>query len=249
VQEVYHSIIIDTLDVAGAMCDKYICNQLGIDNIGDGGWTNNGWARYKKELEDSFRAITQLGYALIFISHDKDKTFKRQDGSEYNQIVPTAQTSLNNIAKDMADLYIYAKISKDGKRTLVFRSLDNSIDCGCRFKYIVPEIELNYDALIKALNDAIDKEAQEHDNKFITDERASVAETPTYDYSALMSEFQEIVGSLMNKNSEYYGPRIVQIVEKYLGKGKKISETTIEQAEFVYLIVTEIKEELIKTDK
>lgn len=185
-----------------------------------------------------------MGYALIFISHDKDKTFKRQDGTEYNQTVPTAQTSLNNIAKDMADLYAYAKIENDGSRTLMFRSLDNSVDCGCRFKYVEPKIPLDYDALIKALNDAIDKEAKENGNQFVTTERATITEAPEYDYDALMEEFQSLVGELMNKNPQHYGPRVVQIVDKYLGKGKKISDTTRDQAEFVYLIVKEIKEDL-----
>ena len=245
VQEMYKSIIIDTIDVAGSLCDKYICNQLGIDNIGDGGWSNNGWAKYKKEFEETFRTITQLGYALIFISHDQDKTFKRKDGVEYNQIVPTAQRSINNIAKDMADLYAYARLNEaTGERTLVMRSLDNSIDCGCRFKYMAPEIPLDYTELVKALNAAIDKEAKENDNKFVTDERVSAVQTPEYNYDALMEEFQGIITPLMQKNPEYYGPRIVSIVEKYLGKGKKIADTTIDQAEFVYLIVSELKEEL-----
>lgn len=241
----YKSIIIDTIDVAGSLCDKYICNQLGIDNIGDGGWSNNGWAKYKKEFEETFRTITQLGYALIFISHDQDKTFKRKDGVEYNQIVPTAQRSINNIAKDMADLYAYARLNEaTGERSLVMRSLDNSIDCGCRFKYMAPEIPLDYTELVKALNAAIDKEAKENDNKFVTDERVSAVQTPEYNYDALMEEFQSIITPLMQKNPEYYGPRIVSIVEKYLGKGKKIADTTIDQAEFVYLIVSELKEEL-----
>lgn len=245
VQEMYKSIIIDTIDVAGSLCDKYICNQLGIDNIGDGGWSNNGWAKYKKEFEETFRTITQLGYALIFISHDQDKTFKRKDGVEYNQIVPTAQRSINNIAKDMADLYAYARLNEaTGERSLVMRSLDNSIDCGCRFKYMAPEIPLDYTELVKALNAAIDKEAKENDNKFVTDERVSAVQTPEYNYDALMEEFQSIITPLMQKNPEYYGPRIVSIVEKYLGKGKKIADTTIDQAEFVYLIVSELKEEL-----
>jgi hypothetical protein len=42
VKEVYKSIIIDTADLAADMCQKYVCNQLGIENIGDGGWSNNG---------------------------------------------------------------------------------------------------------------------------------------------------------------------------------------------------------------
>jgi hypothetical protein len=40
-------------------------------------------------------------------------------------------------------------------------------------------------------------------------------------------------------------PKITQIIDKYLGKGKKISEATRDQAELVYLIVNEIKEDLI----
>ena len=50
----------------------------------------------------------------------------------------------------------------------------------------------------------------------------------------------------MNKEPTYYQPRITQIVEKYLGKGKKVADTTRDQAEFLYLIVTEIKSDLMK---
>ena len=67
-----------------------------------------------------------------------------------------------------------------------------------------------------------------------------------YDYDALVTEFGDIVGGLMNKDPNFYGPRITQLVERYLGKGKKVSETTRDQAEFVYLIVSDIKDELMK---
>jgi D-sedoheptulose 7-phosphate isomerase len=59
------------------------------------------------------------------------------------------------------------------------------------------------------------------------------------------ADADHIVGELMNKNPAGYGPKITQIVEKYLGKGKKLAETTPEQAEFVHLILTEIKEDLM----
>lgn len=38
VQEVYKSIIIDTVDIAASLCEKYICNQLDIDTLGDVGY-------------------------------------------------------------------------------------------------------------------------------------------------------------------------------------------------------------------
>ena len=249
IQAVYKSLIIDTIDLAADMCQKYVCNQLGIENIGDGGWTNNGWDKYKREFEDVFRTLAQLGYAILFISHDKEITIKPENGIEYQQIRSSMQTSALKIVENMSDIIAYAHpVIREGqpKRILTLRSADNSIRCGCRFKYIVPEIDFSYDNLVKALNDAIDKEAAETGGKFVTEERIAAIETPTYDYDALMNEFATIAGELMNKEPTYYQPRITQIVEKYLGKGKKVADTTRDQAEFLYLIVTEIKSDLMK---
>lgn len=127
------------------------------------------------------------------------------------------------------------------ERKLVLRSPDGSIDCKCRFKYITPVIDFSYQSLVNALNDAIDKEAAETDNKFITNDRVAVAAPVEYDYEALMTEFSGVAGDLMNKNQTKFGPLITQVVDKYLGRGKKISDTTPDQAEFVYLILQEVK--------
>lgn len=247
VKERFKSIAIDTVDIAGSLCEKYICSQNGVDSL-SGIPYGQGWTLVKKEFEETFRTITQLGYAVVFISHAKDKTFKNKNGTEYNQTIPTCASSYNNIAKDMADIYAYAEKyteNNEAKVRLVLRSPDNSAETGCRFKYIPPIIEFTYENLVKALNEAIDKEAALYDNKFVTNEREQVVVTKGYDYEGLIKEFQELVGQLMNENGDYYGPRITQIVDKYLGKGKKVAETTIDQAEFVSLIITEIKDELM----
>lgn len=245
VKEVFKSIVVDTADIAADACQKYVCNQLGIDNIGDGGWKTNGWAKYKKEFEDTFRTLTQLGYAVVFISHDKEKTIKPQNSEEYQQIGSSMQTSALAIIENMSDIigYAHPKMTDSGaKMVLTLRSADNSIRCGCRFKHIQPEIDFTYDALTAALNDAIDKEAAETDNQFVTSERQAAPEIKEYNYDLLMDEFQTIVGQVMLKG-ESNAAKIQHIVENYLGKGKKVVDTTIDQAEFIYLIVEEIKSE------
>ena len=147
----------------------------------------------------------------------------------------------------MADIYTYATIDNTTKdRKLVFRSLDDTVDCGCRFKYMPTETELSYKALINALNEAIDKEAAEHDNKFVTDERETTPIVKEYDFDIEMKKFEEEVGTLMGKDPDKFAPRITQIVEKYLGKGKKMSQATRDQAELVHLVVDEIETELIE---
>ena len=253
VKAVYKSIIIDTADVAAEACQKYICNQLGIENIGDGGWSTNGWAKYKKEFEETFRTLAQLGYAVVFISHDKEKTIKPQNTTEYQQIGSSMQSSALSIIENMCDIigYAHPKVEADGttRRVLTLRSFDNSVRCGCRFRYINPEIDFSYDALTKALTEAIDKEAAENGKEFITEERNIAPILTEYDYDALMAEFQEIAGDLMQKNAAKYNPLLIQIIERYLGKGKKIAETTRDQAEFIHLILTDIKEDILKAEK
>lgn len=244
VKATFKTIVVDTVDIASVLCEKYICNQLGIENIGDGGWSTNGWAKVKREWEQTFRTITMEGYAVIFISHSKDKTFKPKNAPEYNQIVPSCSSAYNEIIKNMADIMGY--ISVDGaERKLILRSNDGSVDCKCRFKHIAHEIPFTYNNLVQALNEAIDKEANETGNQFITNERATSAPAIEYDYDNLMAEFSNIVGELMTRDSAKYGPKITQIVDKYLGRGKKVSDTTPDQAEFISLIVNEIKEELL----
>ena len=248
VQAVYKALVVDTVDIASDMCQKYICNQLGIENIGDGGWTTNGWSKYKKEFEETFRSLTQMGYAVFFISHAKEKTVKRPDGTEYTQIVPALQSSALAIIENMADIYGYAhqvRTEEGSTVILTLRHPDDSIACGGRFKYIAPEIEFNYNSLVKALNEAIDKEAAATNNQFVTNERETISTLTEYDYDALMAEFQDIAGNLMQKNPTKFGPHITQIIEKYLGKGKKIADTSRDQAEFIYLILSEIKEDIL----
>lgn len=244
----FQSVVIDTVDIAGALCEKYVCAQNGVDKIGEIPY-GGGWGLMKKEFEEVLRTITQLGYALFLISHAKDKIFKRQDGTEYNQIVPSCPTTFNEIAKNLVDIYAFSEKYMDeqgnSKVRLVLRSKDNSIDCGCRFKYIDPVIEMSYQALVEALNKAIDREAAETDGKYVTDERNIQAVAKTLDYDTLLIEFNNLASQLMSKDAAVYGPKITYIVEKFLGRGKKVSESGIAQVEMIDQIVQEIKDTLL----
>jgi hypothetical protein len=245
VQAVYKAIIVDTIDVAADRCKKYICQQNGIEDLGDLGY-GKGWTKFKDEFNEVFRGLTQLGYAVFFIGHEKETMVTDpQTGAERMIIRPSLSNSTREVIAGMADIYGYAHQLRAGENSvLTLRCGDGSIQCGCRFKYIENQIPMNYKSLVNAIARAIDKEAAEHDNKFVTNDKIVVKEETTYDYEALMSEFQELVGSLMSTGTTN-GPKITAIVEKYLGKGKKVSDTTPEQAEFVYLIVEDIKNDLM----
>ena len=248
VKEAYKSIIIDTVDIASVMCQKYICQQLGIENVGDGGFSNNGWDKYKKEFEDTFRSLTMMGYAVVFISHEK-RTENAKTGE--TSIKPSLQSSACAIVENMADIYGYAHVVRDekGEKTpiLTFRSSDD-VACGGRFKYIDKEVPFDYPHVKEAIAAAIDREAKATNGAYVTNAREVASTEREYDYDGLRGDFESIVGELMNKNAEYYAPRIVQVVEKYLGKGKKVNDTTRDQAELIYLINSEIRDEILSSN-
>ena len=252
VKEVYKSISVDTVDLAADMCEKYICNQQGVEKLGDIPW-GGGFKLMKKEFEDVFRTIAQQGYALFFISHSKDKVFKREDGTEYNQIVPSLSPSYNEIIRNMSDIEAYAhQVSIENgmpEVMLTIRSMDGTVECKSRFKYIEPEIPFNYEALSKALNDAIDKEASMNNNQFVTDVREPLAKQKTEapDIDELVAEFNMLVEKLQENTQGSFetrwAPRIAETVSKYLGK-KKVNDCTQQDVELVMLVLDDLKEQI-----
>lgn len=151
----------------------------------------------------------------------------------------------------LKDIYAYAHQvrNENGEVSvkLTLRSMDGSADTGCRFKYIAPEIDFTYQALVDALNNAIDKEAAITDNKFVTDNKNQNTDDFTeYDFDDLMKKFGSLINTISEDQMQYYAPRITEITDKYLGKGKKVSNATRDQSEQIFLIVEDLKEMLNK---
>lgn len=237
VKQVYKSIVIDTVDIAADLCQKYICNQNGITSLGELGY-GKGWTAFKDEFNSTFRSLTQLGYAVFFIGHSKEVI---TDDGKTTIIRPALTNTTRTIVTGMSDIIGFAHQEQGQKMSvLTLRSEDDNIECGCRFKYITPEIPMSYDNLVAAVREAIDKEAKEHDNKFVTDEKEKEVIHSTYNFDVLMDEFKSLVKNLID-TSEDNGPRITHVVESYLGKGKKASDLIPSQAEFLYLINEELK--------
>lgn len=245
VQEKFETIVIDTADLAYDYCEQYICNVEGVDAISKIPF-GQGFTKVAKEFDTRLRQIIQLGYGLVLISHSQDKVFTNEDGTEYNRIVPTLGNKARLVVSRMCDIVAYSRIieTEAGVKPYLFLRGTPRFEAGSRFKYITDRIEFKYEDLVNAISDAIDKEAAEHDNKFVTDQRENLyVETHiSKDFDELMKEFQEITATLVAKNAAYYAPRITEIVDRHLGKGKKVSDCTRDQAMLIEIIVSELKD-------
>ena len=247
VKERYQTIVIDTADIAYSYCEKYICTRESdakhsYQNVADIPY-GKGYAMAMDEFDECIRKILQLGYGLVIISHDQDKTMKNENGEEYNQIIPTLDKRARLVCERTCDIIGYCREVEDqeGHKTVrMFMRETSRYVAGSRFKYTPDSIELSYDNLVKAIADAIDE--QERVSKGSTTDSYSSLHTDDveYDFPALMKEVQQTVGALMSGHPEMEH-KIVSIVDKHLGKGKKVSDCTPDQAALVDLILYDLK--------
>ena len=256
VKEQFETIIIDTADIAYDLCEKYICDNakrpdggFGVDSVADIGY-GKGYTMVAKEFDECLRSIIQMDYGLVLISHAMDKTFKDETNTEYSQIVPTLGNKPRQIVSRMCDIIGYSRSVQDnegGTTTKLFMRGTPRYVAGSRFKYTPDYIDFNYKSLVKAIGDAIDKQMEEDGSEYFTTERNNLYlnTREELNFDALMVEFNSIIQSIMKTASEeefanYWQPRIVQITDRYLGKGMKVSQCSREQTEALDLIVTDL---------
>ena len=194
-----------------------------------------------------------MGYGIVLISHATDKTFTDEQGKQYNKIVPTLDKRANNIVSRMADIIGYSRIVSDAEgneSTKLFMRGTSRFEAGSRFKYTPPFIDFTYDALVNAIGEAIDKQAEIDGNKeLFTDKRenAYFDTTSSLDSAELMTEFTDKIKSIVTeegeeKFKEYWQPRITEIIERYIGKGNKVNDMNRDQIEQLDLIVSDLKD-------
>ena len=258
VKEQFETIIVDTADIAYDLCEKFICDNakrpdgsFGVDSIADIGY-GKGYTMVAKEFDECLRSIIQMDYGLVLISHSTDKTFKDEANNEYNQIVPTLGNKPRQIVARMCDIIGYSRSVQDAEgntSTKLFMRGTPRYVAGSRFKYTPDFIDFTYKDLVKAIGDAIDKQMEEDGSEYFTNERTNlyINTREELNFDKLMEQFNSIIEKLTSTKSEeefvsYWQPRIIQITDRYLGKGMKVSQCSRDQTEALDLIVTDLIE-------
>ena len=237
----FHNIIIDTADLCYDACKKFICNQNEVNDISELAY-GKGYNLVMKEFDEAIRTILRLGYGCILISHATDKTFKDAQGNEYNQIVPTIDNKGRLVCERTCDIIGFSKAvnTEEGTKTKLFMRGTPRYVAGSRFAHTPDVIDFSYKNLVDAIANAIEK-IEEEGGEVTNVRNQAITQEVTYDFPAMMDEFQTIVGKMMEKGSPVAAAKITEIVESHLGKGKKVSDCTSEQAPQLDMILFDLK--------
>lgn len=249
VKEIFQTVVIDTADIAYSYCEKYICGvasdaKNSYGNIADIPY-GKGYKMAAQEFDECIRKILQMDFGLVLISHSVDKVFKDENGVEYNQIIPTLDNRARLICERTCDIIGYSRAvdTENGQQTRLYLRGTPRFVAGSRFRFTPPYIEFTYENLVNAIANAIDMEEKSVGSELITDEVSNMhTEEPEYDFPVLMQNFQNIAGELIQKHGNSIAPKITAIIEKHLGKGKKVNECTEEQAAQIDLILFDLRQ-------
>ena len=239
-QEKYNNIIIDTCDEAYKLCERWLCSQYNVESIKDVAGYGAGYKMLDDNFMTTFRDLSYAGYGLLFISHETEKTYTNDKGEEYNKIIPALPNRPFNLINKMVDIIGYIRevpIQNNDevirKRFMYMRGDDRFLTKS-RFKYIVPKIELDYDAYVNAIYNAIDKQVEVKGGVATENENPFLVRT----YDELKEEAKELWGKLVGK--DLVG-QAMEILKDNFGKPIKFSEIPPEQTDIFEKSLFEIK--------
>jgi len=244
-QELYNTIIFDTVKASAFYCQEYLCLKYGVDSIGSG---NNGyglWGEYEKEYWKQINALTNVGYTVIFISHDDTRKFMNDKGEEILKIYPEGDKRSIDPIVDLVDLVVYLQpngLDENGKEIKSSAFLVNTPEflARSRFDYMTPYIqEFTAENIEAEIAKAIELEVKATGRQAVTFESKQEATTfKKMTFEELQEAIKEIAMTMAEKGK---AGLYKEVVEEVLGTGKKVSEATSKQIQQLELILDELK--------
>ena len=118
-----------------------------------------------KELQDTLREITMLGFGLILICHSKERasTFADAEGNTITSVEPDLSKNVYGVCNAICDLiaYIGVEFDQNGKsQRWLYTRQTPTIFAGSRWKYLDERIPFGYNELVDAIGRAIQKQAE-----------------------------------------------------------------------------------------
>lgn len=206
------------------------------------------WKEYENEWFSELNPLLNAGYCVIFISHSEMRKMKDpRTGEEYEQMYPKGDKRTIDLIIDAVDFIGYVKsngFDANGEpqmSSVYFRACPAFL-AGSRFEYM-PDVITPFtaEAVQEAITKAVEAKVSETGIQAVSyDDKKKVDEGEHESYDNAIAKARELFRQMMEKDKE----KTTEIIERYLGEGKKISDTTPKQLEQVLMIIDEFEQEL-----
>lgn len=240
---IFKSVIVDTIDIAYDLCEKYIVDKEGVDYL-DETEKMRGYRALSREYDKFFQEIVKAGYTLICISHATTKQIK-ENGEKYDKTIPTVPDRGFLVVSRLVDVCAYASYESDEQgniHSMLTLRGNKHLEAGSRSPYMSEKIPFTYEALRDDMAHAIDMQ-KEHGATVVNEEvnlfKDNEDKSEKVDFDDLIAEIGKHAKALYaaEKTNDYK-----KIVAEYLGKGKNVKDCDESQTDMLLLILDDLKD-------
>ncbi|HAR6088309.1 hypothetical protein DJ466_07640 [Staphylococcus pseudintermedius] len=246
VQDMFETIVIDTVDILWDLCEDYVLSANGVTKVGDIPF-GAGYGMIDKEFDRKVREIPMMGYGLVLISHSTQVTITSITGEETNQFQSTLPKRAKPLVNRMADIsgHILPVVNEEGEQeTRFFMRETPLVQAGSRFKYIPESIVFTYENLINAISEAVEKQA-EVDGVEATETRENAYAQEKFDFNDLQQRIINLgkkyneegkLNIFTDKMSDYFG-----FTDDKKTSPVKVSDLTEKHAEAMSIFLDDLE--------
>lgn len=251
VQQMYHTIVIDTVTIAAQLCEQYVCLQNGVTHIRDIPW-GQGFSMPATEFFNVFHEISMLGYGIIFLAHTKTQNSEYIDekGEPIQQVTADVDKRIFSVLNGMCDIIAYAEKQYDPQTKTMERVLYTDADApdkvtGGRCAQFFPKvIPLSYKIFEEELEKAVKKIAETTHSE-LQDVSATVMRNQRT-FEDTLDEARNLWTTYLNEatTEEEKDQRLLvmqDIIKRIFGKPVKLSAVAPSQQELLELVNSEFK--------
>lgn len=252
IQQMYHTIVIDTVTIAAQLCEQYICLQNGVTHIRDIPY-GAGYSMPATEFFNVFHEISMLGYGIIFLAHTKTQNSEYLDekGEYIQQVTADVDKRIFSVLNGMCDIIAYAEKQYDPQTKTMERVLYTDADApdkvtGGRCAQFFPKvIPLSYKVFEQELEKAVKKIAETTHSE-LQDVSATVMRNQKT-FEDTLAEARNLWTRYLDgaTSEEEKDQRLLvmqDIIKKIFGKPVKLSAVAPSQQELLELVISEFKQ-------
>jgi hypothetical protein len=237
-KELYQTIIFDEVEAAAKYCQRYICDKYEVETIGEGRGGYGLWKEYETEFWEEINKLLGAGYTVVFIAHqvfdDNGKAWPKGDKRALAPVIDNSDIVVHVVSNG---------VDENGKviKSSAWLAETDKFFARSRFDYIDTYLEeFTAEALEEAIIKAIERQEKVEGIKAVSfEEQKAKYESEKLDYDELMAEIKE-VGKALHEQGRT--DEVTEIVERHLGKGRKVTECSKSQVQVMAIILDELKE-------
>lgn len=248
-QEVYQTIIVDTVEELVSRCEESVCRRFGVADISlvqSADVKNpNGYSYARNQFKQQVNALSNAGFCVIFITHSEEnevtdpitgETFKKLFPFGYNK-----EKSSNRFVCNLCDfvfMLVPQGVDPETNKTILSKAIckeTNRAFARSRFTQMQTYIEaFTAENVTAAIEEAIKKEAE--------NAGAGLVEFTQVNHNFNRDDYFEMLKPYIAKLAPLYPEYVAKVIAEQLGENRKITSATEDEVAELGAIYDELSD-------